>query len=347
MQLRWRMAALTALLTVPLLNLPASAQGLDTKASKDDWEEINFDYNSSVLVDGFPSLLRIAELLQKNTAYKVKVEGHTDRIGSAGYNDKLGLSRANTVRDFLVKYGARANQIETSSRGFAAPRGAQGNATYSRTDEARYMNRRVVLTVTDGQGRTVGAGSAGDAIRALEPAQQAADCCNQVLKKLDKLDTLEQMLKDLMDQNKALRDQMTALKADQDALKAAQAALASRANETATRAAETATRVADAPKVPSAAEVAKSVAEELKKNAPPRFEMLGMNVGPTSDGNATFTIETSSTTMNCAAQMTTSAIHRRLWSCEVMCSPSVVSESPRPSYHPGASLRRRASSAGR
>ena len=32
------------------------AQGLDTPASKDDWEEINFEFNSSVLVDGFPTI---------------------------------------------------------------------------------------------------------------------------------------------------------------------------------------------------------------------------------------------------------------------------------------------------
>jgi len=269
MQLRWRAVALAALIAVPLLNISAVAQGLDTRANKDDWEEINFEFNSSVLVDGFPSLLRIAELLQKNPTYKVKVEGHTDRIGTGPYNDKLGLARANMVRDFLVKYGARANQIETSSRGFNQPRNGRGGATYSRTDEVRYMNRRVVVMVTDAQGRNVGDGSAGDAIRALEPAKQAADCCNEVLKKLDKLDTIEQMLKDLADQNKALRDQLAALKADQDA--------------------ETATRVAEAPKPPTTAEVAKAVTQELKNAAPPKFQLLGLNVGPTSDGNATFT----------------------------------------------------------
>ena len=143
------------------------AQGLDTQASKDDWEEINFDFNSSVLVDGFPSLLRLAELLQTNGGYHVRVEGHTDGIGSDSFNQKLGLDRANTVRDFLVKYGARANQIETVSRGKAAPKVANPNPVYSPTDVARFMNRRVVLTVTDEQGRTIGAGGPGDAIRAI------------------------------------------------------------------------------------------------------------------------------------------------------------------------------------
>ena len=48
-------------LSVPCL----FAQGLNTTASKDDWEEINFEFNSPVLTDGYPSLLRLAELLQQ------------------------------------------------------------------------------------------------------------------------------------------------------------------------------------------------------------------------------------------------------------------------------------------
>src|SRR6476659_2331227 len=106
-----------AFLAVPLLAVRLFGQGIDTQATKDDWEEINFDFNSSVLVDGFPSLLRLSELLQANAGYHVRVEGHTDGIGSDSFNQRLGLARANTVRDFLVKYGARTNQIETITRG--------------------------------------------------------------------------------------------------------------------------------------------------------------------------------------------------------------------------------------
>src|SRR6266853_6437550 len=95
--------SMSVFLLLPLLAASVYAQGLDTQATKDDWEEINFDYNSSVLVDGFPSLLRLSELLQKNPGYKVKVEGHTDTIGNTAYNEKLGMARASAVRDFLVK----------------------------------------------------------------------------------------------------------------------------------------------------------------------------------------------------------------------------------------------------
>jgi hypothetical protein len=254
------------------------AQGLDTQASKDDWEEINFDFNSAVLVDGFPSLLRIAELLQTNSGYHVRIEGHTDGIGSDSFNQKLGLDRANTVRDFLVKYGARATQIDTVSRGKAAPKIPNPNPVYSPTDVIRFMNRRVVLTVTDDQGRTVGAGGPGDAIRGITntapapPAAGVADCCSEVLKRLDKLDDIAKMLRDLADQNAALRKEVDGLRQNQQAMEA-------RLNQPAPQ----------APKPPSASEVATEVTRQIDAAKTPKFQMLGANIGADGNGDVTFT----------------------------------------------------------
>jgi hypothetical protein len=263
--------------TALLLGACLWAQGLDTQASKDDWEEINFDFNSSVLVDGFPSLLRLAELLQTNAGYHVRIEGHTDGIGSDTFNQRLGLARANTVRDFLVKYGSRTNQIETLTRGKAAPKIADPNPRLRATDEARYMNRRVVLTVTDDQGRTVGAGGAGDAIRAITstappPPAGVADCCSEVLKRLDKLDDIAKMLKDLADQNAALRKEVDGLRQNQQAMEA-------RLNQPAPQ----------APKPPSANEVATEVKQQLDAAKTPKFQLLGVNIGSDSNGDVTFT----------------------------------------------------------
>src|ERR1700691_2100207 len=208
---------------MPLIAIGVSAQGLDTKSSPNDWEEINFEYNSSVLVDGFPSLLRLSELLQKNPGYRVKLEGHTDRLGGDTYNDKLGMARANTVRDFLVKYGSRPGQIEVSTRGKVDPKYPGQKPTYTKTDEARWMNRRVVLTVMDDQGRTVSAAGVGDAIRAIEPPKPAqaaglTDCCTEVLRRLDKLDDIAKLLQNLADQNAALQKQLDALKQNQQVI---------------------------------------------------------------------------------------------------------------------------------
>jgi hypothetical protein len=249
-----------------LLAAYSYAQGLNTNASKDDWEEINFEYNSAVLSDGYASLLRLADLLHQHTGYRVKVEGNTDNLGSAKYNEKLGLSRATTVKDFLVKYGASASQIEVSTRGKSDPKYPGYKSTYSKTDVARWMNRRVVLTVMDEQGRTVSAGGAGEAIRAMDQGKSPRDCCDDILKRLDKLDDIARMLQQLLDQNANLRKEV-------DALKNQQAALEGKVNAP--------------PPQPSTTQQAPAPA--AKPHGESRFALLGVNVGSDDRGNVTFT----------------------------------------------------------
>ena len=94
---------------------------MNTNQTKDQWEEINFEFNSSILSDGYPSLLRLAEMLSQHHDYHVKLVGNTDYVGSARYNDRLAMRRAETVRDFLVKYGAAADQITTAGDGKKDP----------------------------------------------------------------------------------------------------------------------------------------------------------------------------------------------------------------------------------
>src|SRR5258707_15853131 len=113
----------TILLLFSIFSASLYSQGLNTTASKDDWEEINFEFNSAVLTDGYPSLLRLADLLQKHSDYKVNIEGHADKIGSNRYNDRLAQKRADEVKAFLVKYGASAGQLTSASQGKRAPKG--------------------------------------------------------------------------------------------------------------------------------------------------------------------------------------------------------------------------------
>ncbi|HYL77684.1 MAG TPA: OmpA family protein [Bryobacteraceae bacterium] len=252
------------------------AQGLNTNASKDDWEEINFEFNSAVLSDGYPSLLRLADLLHQHSGYHVKVEGNTDNLGSDKYNEKLGLERANTVKDFLVKYGAAPNQIETTTRGKTDPKYAGAKKNYTKTDVARWMNRRVVMTVTDEQGKTVSAGGAGEAIRAIDQnaAKTMKDCCDDILKRLDKLDDIARMMQQLVDQNKALQQQV-------DTLKNAQAALQKQGEGLQGK-------VEGQQKPLTAEETGQIVEKKIQASKEPRFSLLGANVGVDDKRDLTF-----------------------------------------------------------
>ena len=51
----------------------------------------------------------------------VHVNGHTDRIGSAQYNQKLSERRANVVRTYLVSKGMDASKIEVFGYGKTQP----------------------------------------------------------------------------------------------------------------------------------------------------------------------------------------------------------------------------------
>lgn len=241
-----------------------------TGVTKDDWEEINFEFNSAVLTDGFPSLLRLAELLNKNPDYKVKLDGHTDSIGSERYNEKLSQRRAEAVRAFLEKYGARTSQMEVIPRGKRNPR------TGNNTKEGRWINRRVQLTVTDKDGKIIGAGGVGDAIRAMQAqcpdySQTLAD----ILKKLDKLDDIAKMLADMKAENGKLRADVDALKANGAGATPAQAAQIAQAAKAATP--------------DDVQRIASKVADEaVNKAHDPRFSILGMNVGADNNRNVTF-----------------------------------------------------------
>jgi K319-like protein/OmpA family protein len=243
-------------------------QGLNTAASKDDWEEINFEFDSDVLVDGFPSLLRLGELLNTNSDYRVKLVGHADYKGSPAYNAPLSERRANAVKEFLEKYGARAGQISVSGQGESSPK------VSAQTDEARFMNRRVEMTITDGSGRVIGAGGVGDAIGALEKLAKAQEeCCSAILKKLDKLDDILAALNQLKNENKDLRGEIDALKAGQSGLKQEVAAVPKQA----------------APTKQEIAEVAQKAAEDVTKDKFfEHFSVMGLNVGTDFDGKVTF-----------------------------------------------------------
>ena len=243
------------------------SQGVNITASKDDWEEINFEFNSHILTDGFPSLLRLAELLQQNPGYKVKLEGHADLIGSTRYNQRLGERRAQAVQEFLVKYGSNANQITVQSYGESQPR------VPLTTKEARFMNRRVFMTVTDETGRVIAAGGISDALKAMKDLMAAQQkCCDEILKRLDRLNEIADMLNKMTGENAALRKELGDLRGAHTALDQ---------------------YVKSLPKPLTSAETSQIVdtrtAEQIERARMPRFSILGLNAGADQSGNLTFT----------------------------------------------------------
>jgi len=62
----------------------------------------------------------------------------------------------------------------------------------NKSKEGRFINRRVSLRVTDGQGRLVKDGGIRDVIQAMQDqlGKKQQECCDAILKRLDKLDDI-------------------------------------------------------------------------------------------------------------------------------------------------------------
>jgi outer membrane protein OmpA-like peptidoglycan-associated protein len=87
-------------------------------------------------------LAKISGIVLAHPGLNLEVEGHTDNVGSAEYNQLLSEQRAAGVRDFLVQQGLPDASV--NSRGFGKTQPVATNDT----SEGRAKNRRVELVVT-------------------------------------------------------------------------------------------------------------------------------------------------------------------------------------------------------
>jgi peptidoglycan-associated lipoprotein len=78
---------------------------------------------------------------QKNAIW-IEVEGHTDSVGNARYNEELGLERAEAVKRYLhEKHSVPLHKINVISYGEEKP------VAPNKTRDGRAQNRRVVIKV--------------------------------------------------------------------------------------------------------------------------------------------------------------------------------------------------------
>ena len=81
-----------------------------------------FAFDSSTLQGNQPKLDEVAAALSQNGGVQnVVITGYTDRIGSAGYNQKLSERRATAVKTYLVGKGVEANRLSAQGKGEADP----------------------------------------------------------------------------------------------------------------------------------------------------------------------------------------------------------------------------------
>lgn len=121
----------------------AMEQSLST-LRKYDVYGLHFDFDKATLRPESAKLIKdIATTLKNNPTWTLQINGHTDSIGDAAYNEKLSAARAASVGSALVKQGVDAGRLKTGGFGETQPKG--NNATL----DGRALNRRVELLRTD------------------------------------------------------------------------------------------------------------------------------------------------------------------------------------------------------
>ncbi|WJG08142.1 OmpA family protein [Aliiglaciecola sp. LCG003] len=103
---------------------------------------ITFETAQANIVTGFyPVLNDVAKVLTRYEKTKLSIEGHTDSVGDATYNQQLSIQRANSVAAYLESKNVMSSRLQTIGYGESQPVASNDNA------QGRQKNRRVELRV--------------------------------------------------------------------------------------------------------------------------------------------------------------------------------------------------------
>jgi outer membrane protein OmpA-like peptidoglycan-associated protein len=86
-------------------------------------------------------LAKVSGILLAHPGLTMQIEGHTDSVGSDGFNVRLSEQRADAVKDYLGEQGVSLASITAQGFGKAEP------VASNDTPEGRQRNRRVEIVV--------------------------------------------------------------------------------------------------------------------------------------------------------------------------------------------------------
>lgn len=103
---------------------------------------VNFELNKATLAAGSSVVLdKVVTVMKRYPDLVVEIGGHTDNSGDYAYNVDLSQRRAESVRDYLISQGVKADNLKAKGYGPDKP------VASNNTKEGRANNRRVELTV--------------------------------------------------------------------------------------------------------------------------------------------------------------------------------------------------------
>jgi outer membrane protein OmpA-like peptidoglycan-associated protein len=111
--------------------------------------DVLFDFGKADIKPGAERMLdKVGTVITQFPEGRVRIEGHTDSVGSGSINRELSDRRAQAVKNWLVKNkGVAESAITTRGFGEEKPVAANTQPDGSDDSEGRQQNRRVQITV--------------------------------------------------------------------------------------------------------------------------------------------------------------------------------------------------------
>lgn len=107
-------------------------------------DKLEFETNQAIIRSiSYESLDKLADLLIEHENWNLKIQGHTDNVGSPSTNLKLSKERAEAVANYLSRKGVAYNRLKVSWYGEKRPIASND------TEEGRQKNRRVEMEIVE------------------------------------------------------------------------------------------------------------------------------------------------------------------------------------------------------
>lgn len=105
-------------------------------------DQVFFATGKAILTSvSFKELNELVEVMKFKTGMQIEIGGHTDDVGEDAANQKLSQSRADAVRNYLIKNGIEGRRVSAVGYGEAKP------VAYNDTPEGRQKNRRTEVRI--------------------------------------------------------------------------------------------------------------------------------------------------------------------------------------------------------
>jgi OmpA-OmpF porin, OOP family len=105
--------------------------------------DVEFDTNKADVKDKYRNeIKKVADFMKTYPSTTAVIEGHTDNVFTAEYNQKLSQARADSVRQYLISnFGIKASRLTAVGYGLTKP------IASNNTEEGRQKNRRVQAVI--------------------------------------------------------------------------------------------------------------------------------------------------------------------------------------------------------